>query len=353
MARDYDDHSQYQRAVADTSTAMIEQSVAAVALTPDASFVVADFGASTGANSMAAMRTAIAAVRSRAAGQPVVALHNDLPTNDWNQLFRNVESSPESYRALPGPPVVSLASAITFFEPAAPARSVHLGMSFNAAHWLRDQPTVTVPDGFYFSEATGDAATTLATAAAGDWQSFLAARAADLAPGGRLLVQMVGTDVAPDGARHVTARATMLAMAEVAAQMAANGRLRAEAVRDYVLPVYARTVAEARAPFAGDGTPLHDELAEITCRADPVANPYYAKWEQDGDADAYALAYAGFVRGFTESSLRTHLFAPGAVDGDVDAALDDFFGRLRTRFAADPPRDPFEDWTLTVLVSRR
>ena len=56
---------------------------------------------------------------------------------------------------------------------------------------------------------------------------------------------------------------------------------------------------------------------------------------------------------FTESNLREHLFAPGAAGTDADALLDRYFGRLAERFAADPERDKFEDWTLTVVLARR
>ena len=113
MTDDYDAHSQYQRAVSDTGATRIAACVEAVALADDATFVVADYGCSTGKNSMSAVRTAVDAVRRRAPAQPVVAVHNDLPTNDWNTLFRNIESSPESYHTVAGPRVVPLASAGT------------------------------------------------------------------------------------------------------------------------------------------------------------------------------------------------------------------------------------------------
>ena len=348
MADDYDAHSQYQRDVANTGTARIIECVDAVTIGDDATFVVADYGASSGANSMVAVRTAVEAVRKQYASQPVAALHNDLPTNDWNALFHNVESSPDSYRSVDGPDVVSLASAISFFEPAAPASSVHLGMSFSAAHWLRTQPSVIVPEGFYFCEATGDARRALTEQADRDWTAFLAARAADLAQGGRLLVQMVGTD----SIGNVTARKLARAMAEVAGEMARDGRLDPDAVRRFILAAYARTVEEARAPYAAAAAPLHGTFTEVECRTDAVPNPYFTKWEADHDAQAYAKSYAMFVRGFAESSLREHLFVPGAKDGDVDGALDDYFARLTARFAADPARDPFEDWTLTVVLQR-
>jgi hypothetical protein len=116
--------------------------------------------------------------------------------------------------------------------------------------------------------------------------------------------------------------------------------------------VYARTVDEARAPLARADSPVHGAFTEIECRTDAVPNPYFTTWKADGDAAAYATAYTAFVRGFTESSLRDHLFTPGVHGTTVDAALDDFFDRLAARFRADPERDRFEDWTLTVLLAR-
>jgi cyclopropane-fatty-acyl-phospholipid synthase len=250
--------------------------------------------------------------------------------------------------------VLPLASAVSFFEPAVASASVHLGMSFSAAHWLRSQPQVVVPNGFYFSEATGDARAAIAARAAEDWLTFLRARAGELAPGGRLLLQMVGTDPArePAGA-GVTARKLMLAMSEVADELVESGSLDGGCVERYVLPVYARTPEEASTPLEGPDAPLRSLFELIECRTDPVANPYLDKWRGDHDADAYGRAYSGFVRAFTESNLRQHLFEPGAKDGDVDALLDRYFTLLAQRFAADPERDRFEDWTLTVVLARR
>lgn len=353
MADDYDHHSQYQRAVADSAATLIAQCVDAVPLTDGQTFVVADYGASTGANSIAAVRTAIETARRRDADRPVTAIHNDLPTNDWNQLFHNVAASPDSYVQLSGRPVLPLASAVSFFLAATPAGLVDLGLSFSAAHWLRDQPTVSVPAGFYFCEATGEARAALAHEADADWTAFLDARASDLAPSGRLLVQMVGSEAGTDGGElNVTARKLLRAMAEVAAEMAHDGILDPGAVERYVLPVYARTVEEARRPLACADSPVHDAFTEIECRTDAVANPYFTKWLSDHDSAAYASSYAAFVRGFTESSLREHLFGPGLNGTDLDIAIGQYFTRLTARFAADPERDRFEDWTLTVVLAR-
>src|SRR4029077_18749763 len=102
-----------------------------------------------------------------------------------------VAAAEHSYLKL-DPPGLPMASASSFFEPSAPGRSVHLGTSFSAAHWLSAQPDVVVPDGFYFTAATGSAREALERQAAADWLTFMRARAAELVAGGRLLVQCVG-----------------------------------------------------------------------------------------------------------------------------------------------------------------
>lgn len=350
----YDDHSEYQRATAASAATFIAECAAAAPLPRDRhTFVIADYGSSTGRNSVASVRVAVEAVRRRRTDQAIAVLHNDLPTNDWNELFANVASAADSYVHADGPPVLPLASAVSFFESAAPSASVHLGLSFSAAHWLREQPEVPVPGGFYFSEATGDARAALAAQASADWTAFLTARAAELEPGGRLLAQMVGTEPGATAASGVTARKLMLAMSEVASELVDAGRLDPAAVERYVLPVYARTPAEARAPLVGPDAPLRDVFEVIECRTDPVANPYLEQWRADEDSAAYGTSYTGFVRAFTESNLRERLFRPGARDGQADSLLEDYFGQLARRFESDPERDRFEDWTLTVVLARR
>ena len=307
----YDDHSEYQRQVAHTGTGLIERAVAA--LPPPATgrpVVLVDYGSATGGNSVVALRTAVVAVRDRWPEVAVAVVHNDLPSNDWNELFANLTAAPESYLGLPGPPVVPMASATSFFGPAVPSASVHLGTSFSAVHWLSAQPRVPVPGGFYFCEATGAARRQLAEQAEADWTRFLGARALDLAPGGRLVLQMVGSEPAPgSGEPAVTARRLLRAMAEVAQQMADDRELEQQAVDDYLLAVYARTVEEARRPLERPGSSLAAEFVLEECRTDPVSNPYLARWRADRDAAAYGSAYAAFARGFTESSLRQHLIA--------------------------------------------
>jgi hypothetical protein len=340
----YDAHSEYQRRVIEAGEGWIASLLAAVDLDSAGALTIADYGAGTGATSVHAMKSAIAAVRQRDLELPILAVHNDVPTSDFSQLFRNI-AAPEGYLELG--PVYPAAVAGSFFSQVLPPRTVHAGMCSNAAHWLREQPRVSTPHGMYFSEATGAARHELAEQAARDWVAFLTARAAELAEGGHLLVQGIGTT---DG--HVSAASLLQVMWEVAVGLADDGLLDRELLDLYIFPAYCRSVEEVTAPVLKRG-PLHGILDVVDSGVDEVANPYWEAFERDGDAAAYAETYVEFVRAFAESTLLTHLFEPGAAGIEPQALSDAFYDRLREATAADPERSRYEAWIVRTLFVRR
>ncbi len=347
---EYDAHSEYQRRVIEGGDALIRSAVASLALPPDGRAVaVADYGAGTGATSVHAMGVAVTELRARDRERPILAVHNDVLTNDFNQLFRNV-AGPDGYLGAPGGPLFSAAAAGSFFAQVLPEGSVQLGTCSNASHWLREQPHVRVPHGMYFSDATGSARQSLADQAAADWLSFLQARAAELATGGRLVVQGIATTGGGDG-EHVSASRLMTAMWEVADALAGEGRLARQLLDDYVFPVYCRSAEETAAPLRA-GSVLEGVLEISSQGVDEVANPYWETYERDGDAAAYAKTYVEFVRAFAESSLMDALFTPAASSSSPESLSDEYFGRLEQLIAADPEVGRYEAWVLRTMFER-
>jgi len=348
----YDSHSEYQRRVAASGSdrlAALVASMGPIAVDP---FTIVDYGCAEGANSVVAIGGALRALRTRAADTTVVTVHNDLPTNDFNALFRNLFQREDSYLRLPGGRVLPTASATSFYEPVVPSGRAQLGVSFSAAHWLREEPTARVSDSFLISDASGRDREALARQADDDWSRFLAMRASDLDAGGVLFVQMIGS-LPPHGhEQKVTARTLIRAMYDVANGMVGDGRLRQEAVDDYVFPTYMRTVAEATAPLDRPSLPLSHMFRVDVAQVDEVPNPYFEAYRKTGDRQFYAEHYVAFVRAFSESTIRNGLLGPGTIDGLVDAAVDDFYAELQRRTALDPEWSRFEDWTLTVALTR-
>src|SRR5687767_6111252 len=107
---EYDAHSEYQRRVIEGGDELIRSAVATLALPPEGEAVtVADYGAGTGATSVHAMGTALRGLRDRDRDRPVLAVHNDVVTSDFTQLFRNVAAA-DSYLTIPGGPVFTAAA---------------------------------------------------------------------------------------------------------------------------------------------------------------------------------------------------------------------------------------------------
>ena len=171
----YDAHSEYQRRVIEAGDELIRSMMEKVELDSVETFTIADYGAGTGGTSVHAVKGAIGVLRKRNRDLPVLAVHNDVPTSDFSQLFRNV-AGPNGYVGVEGGPVYAAAVAGSFFGQVLPSGSVGAGMCSNAVHWLREQPRARVPDGMYFSDATGRARHELAGQAARDWEAFLSAR---------------------------------------------------------------------------------------------------------------------------------------------------------------------------------
>jgi len=344
----YDDHSEYQRRVAERGLDALVSLVQRTEGRRADLLTIVDYGCSEGANSIAAVRAVITAIRRERADSCLVAVHNDLPTNDFNALFHNLSDPDRSYLSVPGGPILPMGSPRSFYDLVVPPSSATIGVSFSAAHWFRSQPAATVPRSMCAMDDTRTPSP-LAEQADADWTQFLTARASELTAGGVLYVQMIGTLVDPDGTRHVTAERLLHAMHDVAEAQVAQGQLREETLAGFVFPTYMRSAAEAVAPLQRGGSSVAGRFEVEQATVDPVPNPYLDTLH-DGDAATYAQRYVAFVRAFTESTLRRDLFEPGA--DHPDTALDDFYAELERRTAADPAWSVFEDWTLTVALTR-
>ena len=273
-------------------------------------------------------------------------VHNDLPTNDWNTLSRNL-SSPGSYLAT-YPQARALFAPRGFFEQVTPPASITLGTSGSAAHWLsRQPPDLDMPRSLYRSDAPPAERAKILKQAAADWLAFLAARAEELQPGGVLLVQMLGSDGRTDPAR-VSAAGLLRLMNECALQLVDAGEIPKEVYARYCFPVVPRTIEEAVAPVTGS---LAGKLELLHCGLTPVPSPYQLAFDRTGDVAAFAKSYTAFTRAFSESSLRDGLFRYGKASADTLA--DQFYAAMEQALTAHPRDYPFDDLTLAIIVRRR
>ena len=140
----------------------------------------------------------------------------------------------------------------------------------------------------------------------------------------------------------------------VAQQMVDDGLLSQKALDRFVFALWFPTAADVRAPVDEDAD-LSGAFEVVEAAVAPAAvNPQDVFVHEIDDPAAYAKSYAGYIRGFAESSLRLHLFGPSADDkAQVDMLTETFFKRLTAYYEAAPGRYASETMIVTLILRRR
>jgi SAM dependent carboxyl methyltransferase len=330
----YRKHSTTQHGAAALGLPLIERAAADVPVGAAAGpIVIADFGAAQGGNSLAPMAAAIDALRARRGPLPVCVVHTDLPDNDFATLFQAVETSPESYlreRADVFPLVAGRSLYDRIFAP----EQLMLGWTASTLHWLSSAPGPITDHFFVQSSSDQRARAAFADRSRRDWEVFLACRAAELAPGGGIVI----VDTAVDERGGFGSEALFGALNEALRSACDSGRLTHHELERMIYPTWFRSVEELSAPFSPiyrspSGATL--QLAEVT----PVVmdDPFWAALESDGDTDRYAAAQVGFLRGFLGPSFTAGL-DPARADDERDAVLEAVWAAAEQLIAQDPER---------------
>jgi SAM-dependent methyltransferase len=344
----YDQHSGAQMSSIQAILDWVDDAVASLPLpAPAQPVTVLDLGSSEGRNAIRLMAAIVAGLRRRT-DQPLQTIYSDLASNNFNQLFANLEQARRDGLFAAG--VHPAAVGGSFYGPLLPPGTVHLATCFNAVHWLDQLPAVPLPDSVGYRRPHparhGPAASPEATAAftrqaEQDLLRFLECRARELVPGGKLLLASPGdTDQARvgDGLYDVLNDACLDL---VAAERGQYERL--------TLPVYCRTVEELLAPLEREDSPVRGAFAVDRAEALEVPTPFLVEFRRDGDAAAYAGAYTGFLRAVSEPVVRAALDRPEGEDGTVEC----LYERIRARLLAEPERYSWRITLVAALLTRR
>jgi gibberellin A4 carboxyl methyltransferase len=253
----YDRNSAPQWAAIEAVLPWFEDAITEMRLSEEPTTIaLADFGCSEGRNSIQIMQRLVSGIRRRTS-RPVQTIHSDLPTNDHTALLRGLRANG---RSAFGDGVFSAVVGGSMFEQLLPPRSIHLAMSFNAIGFLSRRPLERLPD--YIlpngpsarrgvgAVSAADRAVFAAQALA-DVESFLRARAAELVPGGKLLIEVFGAGV---DAR--TCDGIYDALNDAVLEVVNVGLIDRPGYEAFYQPVYFRTLEELTAPVAAPDPPL-------------------------------------------------------------------------------------------------
>jgi hypothetical protein len=348
----YDRHSTAQLASIELVADWIADAVAELALPPQgAPITVLDLGSSEGRNAMLAMAGVVEAVRKRRPDQPIQIIYSDLPSNNFNGLFRNLEEARRASAAQRE--VYASAAAGSFYGQLVPAGTVHLATSFNAVLWLDQLPAVPVPDFVSYRRpqparagppVSAEVVAAFKQQAERDLVHFFEARARELAPGGKLLVVAPG-----DGPEQSTCDGLYDVLNDACLDLVASGRVPRARYERLTIPVYFRTLTELRAPFDDVKSPVHGLFRVDRAETLEVPTPFIKAYQQGGPVAAFADDFTGFLRAFTEPLAQAAL-AEGESERGI---IDELYERLHARLLAEPKRYVFRYFLPSILLTRR
>jgi hypothetical protein len=347
----YDRHSTTQMSSIQALLDWVDDAVANLPLPdPPQPVTVLDLGSSEGRNAIDVMATIIAGLRRRT-GQPIQTVFSDLASNNFNQLFDNLEQARRAGLIPPG--VYPSAVGGSFYGPLLPPGTVHLATCFNSIQWLDRLPAVPVPDSVGYRRphpprpslaVSPEATAAFMRQAEQDLERFLESRARELVPGGKLLLAGPGdTDEArvSDGILDV--------LNDSCLDLIATGCLAQEEYERLTMPCYFRTVAELVSLLERKDSLVGGAFAVERAEALEIPTPFIVAFRRDGDVAAYAGAYTGFMRAITEPVVQAALDQrPGAA-----ATVDCLYERVRTRLLAEPERYLWRYIVVAALLTRR
>jgi hypothetical protein len=298
---------------------------------PPQPIVIADYGASTGHNSLLPIGAAVAALRKRTRPEhSILVAHTDVADNDFTVMFQTLMEDPDSYLKKDA---ASFASAVgfSFYTQILPSNSVNLGWSSWAIQWLSRVPA-PIPDHLQVSySADSEVKAAYAKLAAHDWHEFVAFRGRELCPGGRLVV--ITTAVGDDG--EFGHRPVFRGMLAELADMVAQGLVTDDEVQRMCIPMVSRRAADFLSPFAPKGRFERLEVEHL--EVFDAEDRFWTQYQVDHDAKAFGSKWAAFARASVFPTLAA------ALDGGrADPRCAEFMDRLEKGVAARIAAEPEE-----------
>lgn len=248
--KEYNEFSVHQVAAHAFTHAPLKEILIDLAKKPSPFLTVCDLGCAGGANSMLLLDFLLSYLRNTLEDttREVTIVFEDLPSSDWNELAKTVETHKKSiFKKFDAIPVFL---PISFYEKLFPKNSVDLCLSYITLHWLKTPETLP-KSGNWVLSAEPDIPTHVfeewQKAAREDLRLFLKLRAEELKDGCEGLFVVVGRENNEWAQRKLLTKAVLQAAAEGEAGVVGStwdGFLDRAAVGYFL-----RTIADVKAAF--------------------------------------------------------------------------------------------------------
>ncbi|CAF1170843.1 unnamed protein product [Adineta ricciae] len=263
------------------------------------SFIIADFGSSHGRTSIRTMQSILEYLRqtNKFVGTPFV-IHIDIPTNNWSKMFQLLTNENPYY---------GYAMGRSFYEQCFPDKSISIGFSSAALHYLSRRPCHLTKH-CYFRFATPTERKIFEKQSKFDLDVFLACRSRELISGGILLLNIpcVGDNGDMDFDAHFDLIYQCVQLLSL---------LTSDELLHFTIPFYLRSLSECVDFELFHRHSLKLVKVEFVCLKSSVCNQY-----QHGHLtrDQYARSLTMMMRPGTEFAFKQALLSNGRSSQDIE-----------------------------------
>ena len=337
--------------VIDEATPLVCAAIDAMELPPDR-FSFCDMGCADGGTSVEMIGAAIETIRKRAPHLPVLVVHADQPLNDYNALMDVVHDLTEVASFLPRfEGVYPLASATTFFRQILPPASLHLGFSANAMHWLSTKPG-NISNHLQPVGAEGAELEAYREQARRDWETLLRHRAAELVPGGHLVLAPFSHDEQGQYLGNTVGVNLFDNLNGIWQRFVDEGVITAEEYLHMNHVQYYKTVEEWREPFDDAGGPVWRSglrLRSIENRVVPC--PFAARFKQHRDVERFVGEYIPGIRYWSESIYAGALSSRRSVEerGEI---IEHYYQTYAERVRSSPDDHQMDHVNAYIVIEK-
>jgi len=301
----------------------------------DSYWCFSDMGCADGGTSLDLWRSVVQSIRANSSSD-IQIVYADQVFNDFNALAKILHGHTVFDSYLPSSNGVhALQSASSFYSPILSKKSLHLGFSATAMHWLSSMPG-HISDHVHMVGAQGEEKAAFAKQAALDWQTILLNRSRELVSGGKLVLINFCID---ESGRYLgnTGGVNMFDNFNRNWQIFLDqGEITANEYKAMTLPQYYNNVEEFSQPLLDPASKVYQSgLRLSSIETDVVSCPFAKAYETHGDAAAFAKAYIPTIRSWNESIFKGAL-SDTRSDAEKNELIEAYYSLYEQQVAENP-----------------
>ncbi|XP_035673955.1 jasmonate O-methyltransferase-like isoform X1 [Branchiostoma floridae] len=330
---------------------IVMDAINSMEINPTQIFNIVDYGSADGGTSMPLFYQIVDKLRQTYGDAlPIHVTYEDQPVADFKSLFMRLHGllpMPDNHGYLKGfNNVYVSACGTSFYDQCLPNAFVNFGFSSTAMHWLSRGPC-PLPDAvFHMVSSCGEAKEAFAKQAAQDWELILLQRARELAPGGRMVINVptIDEDGYFGGGRWDSGKVNVFQkLSSLWHTFALRGRITKEEFVNTNIFGYKRVPEEVQTPFVNKDSRVRKAGLTLVCmetKHTPCA--FHARWQREGgNARQHAEQFVNMLRSWSIHAFHAGL-SKGRTEEEKTTILESFFNEYEDEVAAAPEEHSFE-----------